>query len=48
MVVSESGISSTKDILFLKGVGVNAVLVGGALMEETDVEAKLKELAIDT
>ncbi|MCD6228331.1 MAG: indole-3-glycerol phosphate synthase TrpC [Candidatus Omnitrophica bacterium] len=45
--ISESGISSLKDILFLKGLGINAVLVGEALMREANVEAKLKELDID-
>jgi len=45
--VSESGISQLKDVLLLKGLGVDAVLVGEALMREEDVERKLKELNID-
>lgn len=45
--ISESGISTLKDILLLKGLGIDAVLVGEALMKEEDVEAKLRELNID-
>jgi len=43
LVISESGINSAKDILWLKGLGIDAVLVGEALMESNDIEAKLKE-----
>lgn len=46
--VSESGINSLKDVLLLKGLGVDAVLVGSALMKADDIEEKLKELNIDT
>lgn len=45
--VSESGISTLKDVLLLKGLGVDAVLVGGALMKAENIEEKLKELNID-
>lgn len=45
--VSESGIHELKDILLLKGLGVDAVLVGTSLMKATDIAAKLKELNID-
>ena len=45
--VSESGIHSLKDVLLLKGLGVDAVLVGGALMRADDVSEKIKELHID-
>jgi len=45
--VSESGISSLKDVLLLKGLGVDAVLVGSALMKAKNIEEKLKELNID-
>ncbi len=45
--VSESGVTSLKDILLLKGLGVDAVLVGTVLMRAEDVAAKLRELNID-
>jgi len=44
VVVSESGISSRDDILFLQSLGVDAVLVGEALTKERDVAAKLRSL----
>jgi indole-3-glycerol phosphate synthase len=43
-IVSESGIHSRSDVMFLKSIGVNAVLVGEALMEAEDIGAKLREL----
>lgn len=46
-VVSESGIQSLKDMLYLKGVGVDAVLVGEALMKAEDVRAKIRELRVE-
>jgi indole-3-glycerol phosphate synthase len=45
--VCESGVSSLKDILLLKGLGVNAVLIGEAIMKEADVVKKMEELNID-
>jgi indole-3-glycerol phosphate synthase len=45
--VSESGINELKDILLLKGLGVDAVLVGTTLMKAENIVAKLKELNID-
>jgi len=45
--VSESGISNLKDVLLLKGLGANAVLVGEALMKSDNLEEKIKELNID-
>lgn len=44
-VVSESGISSRQDVEALRGLGVDAVLVGEALLKARDLEAKVKELA---
>ncbi len=44
IVVSESGISTREDVLRLKRAGVNAVLVGEALMRESDIGSKLREL----
>lgn len=46
--VSESGISTLRDVLLLKGLGVDAVLIGEALMKADNVEKKVKELHIDT
>ncbi|MBU1122730.1 MAG: indole-3-glycerol phosphate synthase TrpC [Candidatus Omnitrophota bacterium] len=45
--VSESGINSVKDVLLLKGLGVDAVLVGESLMKAESIEDKIKELHID-
>ena len=46
IVVSESGIGSRGDIEKLKQWGVNAVLVGEALVTAADVPSKMKELII--
>ncbi|MCK4519582.1 MAG: indole-3-glycerol phosphate synthase TrpC [Candidatus Omnitrophica bacterium] len=45
--VSESGIQTLKDVLLLKGLGADAVLVGEALMRADNIEDKFKELNID-
>lgn len=42
--VSESGIVTRDDMIRLGAMGVDAVLIGEALMRETDIEAKLREL----
>jgi indole-3-glycerol phosphate synthase len=46
IVVSESGIKSKKDIEKLRKWGVDAVLVGEALVTAGDIRAKMKELLI--
>ncbi len=43
-VVSESGIFTSADLRTLGALGVDAVLIGEALMRERDIEAKLREL----
>jgi indole-3-glycerol phosphate synthase len=43
-VVAESGISSREELRELDRVGVDAVLIGGALMAAEDPEAKTREL----
>jgi len=43
-VVAESGISSREELEELERVGVDAVLIGGALMSAPDPEAKAREL----
>ncbi|MBD3245803.1 MAG: indole-3-glycerol phosphate synthase TrpC [Candidatus Omnitrophica bacterium] len=45
--VSESGIHSLKDVLLLKGLGVNAVLIGTAFMKADQIEEKVRELHPD-
>ncbi len=44
VVVSESGISTRDDVKRLAECGVNAVLIGEALVTANDVPAKIKEL----
>ena len=44
IVVSESGISSLRDIENLESWGVNAALVGEALLTADDIAAKMREL----
>lgn len=43
-VVVESGIKTRQDVMFLKILGVNAVLIGTALMQADDIARKLDEL----
>lgn len=44
IVVVESGIKNAQDVLFLKILGVNAVLVGTAFMQAGDIGRKIQEL----
>ena len=46
LVVSESGIKTREDIEKLRKLGVNAVLIGEALMTAPDIRAKIKELLL--
>jgi indole-3-glycerol phosphate synthase len=46
-VVSESGISERAMLEELEEVGVDAVLIGEALMRADDPEAKVRELTAD-
>ncbi len=43
-VVSESGIFTREDMVYLGSIGVSGVLIGEALMREDDIEAKLRGL----
>lgn len=43
-IVSESGIKSYEDIMFLKSLGVNAVLIGEVFMEADDIAMKMREI----
>lgn len=44
IVVSESGISSYEDVMYLRSLGVNAVLIGEAFMTAEDISAKVREV----
>ncbi len=46
IVVSESGIFTVEHVSMLQGLGVNAVLVGEALVTAEDTAAKVRELAV--
>lgn len=45
ILVSESGISTSVDIARLRSCGVDAVLVGEALVKSSDIGARVRELA---
>jgi indole-3-glycerol phosphate synthase len=45
VVISESGIESRADVDELRRLGVDAVLVGEALLRAADIEAKVRELS---
>ena len=44
VLVSESGIHTREDVEMLERIGVNAILVGEALVKSADPAAKIKEL----
>ena len=44
VVIVESGIKSYQDVLFLKILGVNAVLIGQVFMESQDLRRKVEEV----
>ncbi len=44
IIVSESGISTYKEVQHLKDLGANAVLIGETFMREKDVARKVKEV----
>ncbi len=46
--ISESGIKTRDDILKLRKIGLNAVLVGETLLEAKDVGSKVKEMTGET
>ena len=47
VIVAESGIHTRKDVQYLAKGGINAVLVGTALMKARNVRAKIRELIIN-
>lgn len=44
VVVVESGIKNSQDVLFLKILGASAVLIGTAFMESADIKGKVDEV----
>ena len=44
IVVVESGIKNSQDVLFLKILGASAVLIGTAFMEAADIKSKVEEV----
>jgi len=42
--VSESGIKTYEDVMFLKSLGIEAVLIGEVFMEASDIAAKMREV----
>jgi len=44
VVVSESGIADRSDMLRLQDDGIDAMLIGTAFMESTDIRGKIREL----
>lgn len=44
VLVVESGIKSRQDVMFLKILGISAVLIGEAFMEAQDIKAKVEEI----
>ncbi len=43
-IISESGIKRYEDVMFLKSLGVDAVLIGEAFMRSDDIGSKVREL----
>jgi indole-3-glycerol phosphate synthase len=46
MVVSESGIKTPKDLLFLRGSGASAFLIGSSIMSTENIEEKVREFVL--
>jgi len=44
IVVAESGIKTNKDVMYLKSLGVQAVLIGETFMKAQDIVAKVREV----
>jgi len=44
ITISESGIKTYEDVMFLKSLGVDAVLIGETFMEADDIPAKIREI----
>ena len=46
IIVAESGIKTHDDVLMLKSLGANAVLIGETFMKERDIGSKIKEVML--
>lgn len=44
IIISESGIKTHEDVMFLKSLGVSCVLIGEAFLSSVDIGAKLREV----
>ena len=44
VVVAESGLHSYEDVMYMKSLGVHAVLIGEAFMAASDIRAKVREV----
>jgi len=44
IILSESGIKSTKDIKFLRDCGADAFLIGTSIMKSSDIQNSVSEL----
>lgn len=44
IIVSESGIENYEQIIYLKNLGVNAVLIGGTFMRSNEISQKIREV----
>ena len=44
LVVVESGVKNSQDVLFLKILGASSVLIGTVFMEATDIKSKVEEV----
>jgi indole-3-glycerol phosphate synthase len=44
VIVSESGIETYEQVMFLKSLGVNAVLIGETFMRADNIVDKVREL----
>lgn len=44
IIISESGIRTHKDVMHIKSLGVNAVLIGETFMAAQDIAAKVREV----
>jgi len=46
IIISESGIESSKDIQFLRKCGADAFLVGSSIMKSKDIKGLVSELVL--
>ena len=44
VIVSESGIRTYEDVMFLRSLGIHAVLIGEAFMESDDIASKMRQI----